>query len=257
MAELPHRQISRFGWKPSLPDPRDHVANTATLKIAVEVDPRKAMSEPYDQGQLGSCTGNAIAGCVEYDASLNKAAFGVPSRLFIYYGERVIEGTVSQDSGAYGRDGFKVAKTLGVPPETDWPYDTNRFTEKPPAKAYSDAAKHKIKSYVKVPQSQASVQRVLSNRQTVAFGFSVFESFEGDEIARTGIMPVPGPGERMLGGHEVLIVGYLKQYPHHALVRNSWGPGWGLGGYFLFPWQVLLDPNMADDFRTIPRPAGK
>lgn len=214
------------------------------------------MSKPYDQAQLGSCTGNAVAGAVEYDALLSGVGFGTPSRLFIYYGEREIEGTVSQDAGAYGRDGFKVCQKVGVPPENVWKYDIARFAEKPPPEAYAQAGHHKILNYRAVPRGLQSFKRVLSNRQTIAFGFSVFESFESAAVASSGIMPAPGQGERMLGGHEVLAVGYLKKYPDHCLVRNSWGTSWGLGGYFLFPWSVLLDPNMASDFRTIPRPAG-
>jgi C1A family cysteine protease len=254
---LERRQVQRYGWKPSLPDPRDHVADTTTLPVLPEVDPRKAMSKPYDQGQLGSCTGNAVAAAVEYDAALSGLKFGTPSRLFIYYGEREIEGTVGEDAGAYGRDGFKLAHKVGVPPEEVWPYDVARFKDKPPVEAYAQAAGHKILSYRAVPRGIKSFKRVLSNRQTIAFGFSVFESFESDEVARTGVMPEPGDGERMLGGHEVLLIGYLRETPGHALCRNSWGTGWGMGGYFLMPWPVLLDTNLSGDFRTIPRPAGR
>ena len=70
-------------------------------------------------------------------------------------------------------------------------------------------------------------------------------------------MPLPTRDEKQLGGHEVLLVGYLKDQPNYGLVRNSWGPGWGIKGYFLMPWAYLIDANLASDFRTIRRPAGK
>jgi C1A family cysteine protease len=110
--------------------------------------------------------------------------------------------------------------------------------------------------YKAVPRSQLSMQRVLSNRQTIGFGFTVYESFESAEVAKTGIVPMPGPGERTVGGHEVLAVGYLRDMPHHVLVRNHWAADWGLGGYFLMPWAYLLTPSLASDFRTIYRPKG-
>jgi C1A family cysteine protease len=98
---------------------------------------------------------------------------------------------------------------------------------------------------------------VLSNKQTIALGFSVYESFESAEVAKTGIVPLPTRGEKVLGGHEVLLVGYLKDEPNYGLVRNSWGAGWAMQGYLLMPWAYLLDAHLASDFRTIRRAAGK
>jgi C1A family cysteine protease len=248
------RKIQGYGWKPSLPDHRDLIADTSQLTIRPEVDPRKAMPAIYDQGQLGSCTGNAIAAAIEYDASLTKPLGYTPSRLDIYYGERSYEGTVPVDSGAYGRDGFKFAHVTGVIPETDWPYDIAKFKDQPPTEP---TKRHKIGAYKAVPQTLTAFKAALSNRQTIIFGFSVYESFESQEVATTGIMPIPGQGESQIGGHEVLLCGYLKDHPEHGLVRNSWSASWGIAGYFLMPWTVLLDPNMASDFRTIYRPTGK
>ena len=101
------------------------------------------------------------------------------------------------------------------------------------------------------------MKAVLSNRQTIAFGFTVYESFESQEVAQTGIVPMPTRDERTLGGHEVLLVGYLKNEPNYGLVRNSWGTSWGMAGYFLMPWAYLMDANLASDFRTIRRPMGQ
>lgn len=252
------RKIQRYGWKPSLPDPRDLVADTAEIETAAEVDPRGDMPGPYDQGQLGSCTANAVGGAIEYNNRLDGDDYGTPSRLFIYYGERQLEGSLTQgDTGAFGRDGFKLAHKVGTPPETDWPYDITAYQQKPPEQAYTDAAKHKIGDYRVVGRSLSRFKAVLSNRQTIAFGFSVFESFESKEMASTGMMAMPEPGEKALGGHEVLMVGYLAKEPNYALIRNSWGTDWGMGGYFLMPWTYLLESNLSSDFRTIRRPLGK
>jgi C1A family cysteine protease len=154
-----------------------------------------------------------------------------------------------------GRDGFKAARRFGTPPETDWPYDIAKYADDPPQQAWSDAAARKLtKFYKSVPRSLNQFKLVLSNEQTIAFGFSVYESFESPEVASIGVVPMPSPDERQMGGHEVLAVGYLADQPNYVLARNSWGAGWGMAGYFLMPWQYLLSTDLASDFRTIVRP---
>lgn len=256
---LPTRSIHRYGFRPGLPGVLAVPADTSGLKVLREVDPRHALPPIFDQARLGSCTANATAGAFQYDGILDGKDPGLLSRLWIYFQERKIEGSLGQgDTGAFGHDAFIAAAKVGVPPESDWPYDISTFEGPVPAKAARDAGHYKLAKPVKaVPQTQQAIQAALSNRQTVAIGFTVYESFESAEVAKTGVMPVPQPGEQVLGGHEVLVVGYLKSEPHHALVRNSWGAGWGQSGYFLFPWSVLLDRSMTSDLRTIQRPAGK
>ncbi len=250
------RKIQRYGWKPSLPDLRDHIADASDLPVLKEVDPRSDLPPVFDQGQLGSCTANAVGAAVEYDASLNGTDPGLLSRLWIYYYERKLEGSpANQDTGAFGRDGFKVCKTVGVPLESDWPYVVNQFDDEPPATLTDEAAAHKISNYRAVPRNLDSMKAVFSNRQTIAFGFTVYDSFESAAVAKTGIVPMPSRGEKVVGGHEVLAVGYLRDEPNYALVRNSWGADWALGGYFLMPWSYILDANLASDFRTIRRAA--
>jgi C1A family cysteine protease len=257
-AGLTPRKIHRYGWKPSLPDARDHIADTSELVVLDEVDPRAELPDVFDQGQLGSCTANAVAAAVEYDAKLNRSDPGFLSRLWIYYYERKLEGApADQDTGAHGRDGFKVCRKLGTPLEQDWPYDITKFSDEPPASLDAEAGQHRISNYKSVPRNVDSMRAVLSNRQTIAFGFSVYESFESQQVAQTGVVPLPTRNEKLLGGHEVLLVGYLKDEPNYGLVRNSWGTGWGIKGYFLMPWAYILDANLASDFRTIRRPAGK
>lgn len=245
-----------YGFHRSLGDIRDQPADTSELKILAQVDPRDVMQDPYDQLALGACTANTYGGAVEYDTILDGDPMGTPARLAIYWGERKREGTLSYDSGAYGHDAFKDGKAFGVGPESLWPYDVSKFTEEP-SKAYMESrAAHKFKDYRTPAQSEASIKRVLSNRQTVAIGITVYESFESSKSIKTGIIPMPTGREQVLGGHEILIVGYLEKYPDYFLCRNSWGTEVMMGGYFLLPVEYVLNRQLTSDLRTIYRPAG-
>jgi C1A family cysteine protease len=244
-----------FGWKPDSPDDRDYqlAAPFAPEQLPAHVDLTPHMPGVYNQGQLGSCTANAIAALVEYQQHVQKEATGIPSRLFIYYCERVLEHSVNEDAGAEIRDGMKVVAKQGAPPEGDWPYHIAKFAVKPPAKAYADAVKHEALAYKRVTQTVQGVQGALAAGHPVVFGFSVYSSFESDEVAKTGIVPLPDVNnEELLGGHAVLAVGYDTASLTFR-VRNSWGTGWGQHGYFTMPFNYLLDKSLASDLWTLTR----
>lgn len=249
------RKIAGYGWKPDLPDIRDHVlAVEPPRRLPAAVSLRSKMPKPYDQGQLGSCTANAIAANLEYDAKIQgKKGVKTPSRLFIYYGERETEGTISEDAGAFIRDGIKFVNKVGAPVESLWPYDVAKFAEKPPRPAYTNAAHHQALAYARVTQTVTALQSVLASKRPVVFGFSVYESFESQEVANDGIVPYPTPGETMVGGHAVLLVGYRTNVDGTVTfeVRNSWSSGWGDGGYFWMPASYVTSPSLADDFWVV------
>jgi C1A family cysteine protease len=258
--ELEPRRIQRFGWKPSLPDQRDILADTSALPVAAEVDPRGEYMTPiYDQGNLGSCTANTVAEAVDADRIVSGEEPLYPSRLAIYALERLYEGSsLTEDTGAYGRDGYKACRRFGMVPESELPYsdEAPAWQQDPRELIRAAADRTKLEHpYKVVPRNWLAMQRVLTNKQTIGFGFTVYESFESSEVRRTGIVPMPGPDEKSVGGHEVLAVGYLKAMPGYALVRNHWASDWGEEGYFFMPVAYLLDPRLSDDFRTIYRPA--
>jgi C1A family cysteine protease len=224
--------------------------------LPVKVDLRSKCPPVMDQGQLGSCTGNAIAGAVQFDRIKQKLkpAFA-PSRLFIYYNERAIEGTVASDSGAMIRNGIKSIANLGDCPESSWPYDIAKFAQKPSPAAYKEALKYKAVQYQRVVRSLSQFKGCLASGYPFVFGFSVYESFESNDVATTGVAPLPGHGEKLLGGHAVLAVGY-DDAAQRLIVRNSWGKGWGQAGYFTLPYAYLTEPNLSDDFWTVRLIAG-
>jgi len=241
----------RYGWRRDLPDRRDyrHVAARAQ-QLPPVVDLRPSCPPVYDQGNLGSCTANAIGGAIEFDLLRQGSTVYTPSRLFIYYGERVIENDVRQDGGAQIRDGLKVVAKLGAPPESLWPYVVKLFARKPPPAAYAAGLKDRARVYSRVEQTEAGICECLAEKFPVVFGFTCYESLESPTVARTGYLPMPSPHEQSIGGHAVLIVGY-DATKRLFLVRNSWGIHWGLAGYFWMPFGYVLDPGLADDFWTI------
>ena len=244
----------RHGWRPQLPDVRDHVFK-ATPSIYARYDLRPMCPRTIqDQGQLGSCTANAIAAAVQFDMlKQGLHPYFFVSRLFVYYNERNMEGTVASDSGANIRDGIKSINTLGACSEVVWPYsDANPgpFSTKPPAIAYTDALKARSLSYQAVNQDLASMKACIATKTPIVIGFTVYESFESATVANTGVVNMPAPGEATVGGHAVLIVGY-DDSTQRFIVRNSWGAGWGQGGYFTIPYAYFTNPNLASDLWAI------
>src|ERR1700681_1333711 len=189
------RKIARYGWIPDQPDARDHLYAAPSVFLAAlppSADLRRRCPAVYNQGQLGSCTANAIAGAIEFDRLKQKLPVFVPSRLFIYYNERVIEGTVRSDSGAMIRDGIKSVASLGVCPEPEWPYRIAKFMTKPPARAYNDAKLDRAVSYQSIVQDLNQMKGCLASGYPFIFGFTVYQSFESATVARTGHAPMPG-----------------------------------------------------------------
>jgi C1A family cysteine protease len=250
------RRITGYGWIPDLPDGRDYLFGARRPMAAVlpaAVDLRPSCSPVEDQGQLGSCTANALAGALEFLEVKDGIPFADLSRLFIYYNERTVEHTVKTDSGAMLRDGIKTLSAQGVCAEKRWPYVIAKFAVKPAAACYAEAQKHLITSYERL-QTLGDMRACLADGYPFVFGFTVYETFESAAVAKTGIVPMPGPAERTLGGHAVCAVGYDDK-EKRFLVRNSWGPGWGIGGYFKMPYAYLENRNLSDDFWTIRRGA--
>lgn len=263
---ITRRKIAHYGWTPDLPDNRDHQFAAPLLKLGplpAKVDLRQQCPKVYDQGQIGSCTANAIAAAIEFDVKKQKLPDFMPSRLFIYYNERNMEHTVATDSGAQIRDGVKSVNKLGVCPETEWTYvatpadpNTNLWppgakpAQKPSPPCYADALKNKAVSYERVTRDLAQFKGCLAAGYPFVLGFTVYSAFESAQVAKTGVLNLPTSAEQVEGGHAVLAVGY-DDAAQRFIIRNSWGASWGIKGYFTMPYAYLLSEKLASDFWTI------
>jgi len=245
-------QKRRYGWLRDLPDHRDFpfLAPRSLLVLPDSVDLRPQCPPIYDQGKLGSCTAHAISAAFDFENYRQTGNFLAPSRLFLYYNERDMEGTVTSDAGAQIRDGIKSVASLGLCPESDWSYDPDKFSLHPPPNCYADAVKHTSLSYWSVNQNISDFKACLAQGFPFAFGFAVYESFEDDSTSATGEVSMPDQSETMLGGHAVLAVGY-DDVEDWIVCRNSWGADWGDSGYFYLPYPYVSSPKLASDFWTI------
>jgi lysozyme family protein len=262
----PNRQIRRFGWKPDLPDFRDHLysAPVGTLQSLPPIVNLTPEFEIYDQGEIGSCTANALAGAIQFDRLKNKQSPDfIPSRLFVYFNERVVENDVALDGGAYLRDGIKTLSQLGVCTETSWPYDASlpapydggpfpagsRPAAQPPDQCYTEALQYRITTYQRLTPTLAQLQGCLASGYPFVFGFSIYSSwYDQDPRPKTISLPT-GAGDSQVGGHAVLCVGYDNETSLFK-IRNSWGPTAGESGYFYMPYSYLTG-GLASDFWVI------
>lgn len=241
-----------YGWSwPKKQPTTFKVFPQRLISLPSKVDLRPRDSPVYDQLTLGSCTANALAGAMEFNQRKQGLPTWVPSRLFIYYQERFLEGTVSQDSGAEISDGVNVVNCNGVCREITWPYDVNRFASAPPEAAIAEAFNcQSVEAEALNNANIDDLKACLAGGEPFVFGFTVYESFESDAMAATGQMAMPFPAEKELGGHAVMAAGYDDSM-HAFIIRNSWSPDWGLGGYFYMPYAFISDTSQCSDFWTI------
>jgi C1A family cysteine protease len=205
---------------------------------------------PDDQSALGSCT--AFSSTAAYRLTMIQAGAPDmdPSELAQYFWSRQLEGTIKSDAGATIRDAVKVLAKTGMAPESKWPYDIERFAQKPPATVNRAANKHQAIEYQSVGVDIYQVKRAIASRHPVIIGISVYQSFEGSQSANTGVVPMPGTDEQLLGGHAILAVGYDDNFggPNVGYLecRGSWG-NYGDAGYHHLPY-AYISPYLAGDF---------
>lgn len=244
-------KLLKGGYVKDAPDHRDYIysiiPNFKAIKQPVANSLRPAMPHVLDQGNLGSCVSNAVCNALAFlNIKMGKPP-NLKSRIFNYYCTRVLEGTVNQDSGCQIRDAVKVVNQIGDCYETTWPYNISRFTMKPPQLAYTEATKHKLAMYQRVNQDRTSIKSCLAQSYPIIIGFTCYNTLFNPIVDRTGNIPMPTRRDYIIGGHCVLITGYNDSTQTYEIM-NSWGTGWGNGGYGTLPYAYVENPNYASDF---------
>jgi C1A family cysteine protease len=237
----------KLGWIPDLPDRRDFVYKVSK---PIAQPPRIDLPirlVPCDQGQLGSCTANAIVKAVEYDRIKQGLTDFQSSRLFLYYNERAMRGWQDIDSGAFIRDGIKSMSNQGDCPEDEWPYVESKFADKPSDSCYVNALLFKALNYHRMTPTLYDMRGCLVNGVPFVFGFTVYDNFPW---SGNGDVQMPTLENFSQGGHAVLCVGYDDTTKRFKFL-NSWGLGWGRSGYGTIPYEYLTNPGLSHDFWVI------
>lgn len=234
-----------------------HVQKAPIRPVETKLDLKSKISSIYDQGQLGSCTANAI--CQALKMTKKYPGFE-PSRLYLYARERIMENQTYplQDTGANPYDGLQQLCTGGICTELLYPYNISNAPNIPTSDCDTQALNYKINRFgILVPDGASGQQKVTSIEASiksgipVLIGILVYSSFETSTVSVTGTVPMPNiQRDTLLGGHEVLIVGYDRKLQRFILV-NSWGSRWGNRGFFTLPYAYVSNPNLTFEFLSI------
>jgi C1A family cysteine protease len=238
--------MKKYGLIKDFNDKRDYQYKLTKNKSAIPpaASNRSTCSPIEDQKNIGSCGPESLVGsCEHLELKLGKPLVDL-SVLFAYYNARLLMGTVNYDSGVSNRYLLKAAAKYGVCKEAYWPYRAEKFKIKPTKTAYADGLNRQILRYERISSMDQFKDAIASGYLVIA-GISVYESFESDKVARTGMVPTPVSGEKFLGGHDIDLVGY-DDNKRLVEFRNSWGD-WGDQGYGYLSYDFVNDPDLCSD----------
>lgn len=166
----------------------------------------KRHGTPFNQGDLGSCTGNAAAGLLMTDPLFERGRKLTEEDAVKLYSQAThndrLKGVYPpEDTGSSGLAVMKAAKQLGFITAYD----------------HAFGLQHALEALVLAP---------------VITGVNWYSGF--DDPDSDGMVGISG---HVRGGHEFEVVG-LDAEAHTVRACNSWGPDWGDHGFFQFSWET-------------------
>jgi C1A family cysteine protease len=241
----------KLNWRPDLSDLRD-----VPLRAVFRPPSKRpktwnlvpGFSSVEDQLNEGSCTGQALAGVLEFLQIKAGVPFVDLSRQFAYYNARLLDGNTDYDAGSTIRTIVKAARRFGVCRESLWPYDVSTLSDKPLDKCYEEAEKHQVTAYQRL-RNLDEIRDCIAMGLPVIFGFTVYEHVMSDEVAKTGVVRMPNKDESVLGGHAAVFAAY-DDNREVLLWRNSWNKTWGMDGYGEIPYDYVRK-KLASDFWVV------
>ncbi|MDH6128053.1 C1 family peptidase [Kitasatospora sp. GP82] len=194
---------------------------------------------PGDQGQVGSCVTWAT-GYSAYGVLMNEQAIGgAPmAPMFIY--SQIAQGN---DQGTYASVALPMEQEQGIDTKSDYWQGDFDYTTQPDANERASAGQYKLSGFNELPTSgsgaESAIKDAISRGMPVPIGFQVHQSFmdmDPQTAANYSYLPGDSGSDPVVGGHEVTIVAYNDQ---GVRIENSWGSGWGDGGFFTVPWSFF------------------
>lgn len=220
-------------------DPRDILLSSFQEMVSVPsiYDPRSGAQKPFvsSQGKIGSCTGHSGQTMKEWQQFFDSGGWHDLSARWVYAQNKLVDGITSE--GSTSRNSVKTLTEIGVCFDDEFPELNTQGHEfyinlsLVAASASTSASFNKSSGYARIGLTKTEITQAIYQNKAVLLAVPL--SFEG---WRTAFVRPPKEGEKTTG-HSVCAIGFND---NAYIVENSWGSGWGEGGYCFIPFTYPL-----------------
>jgi C1A family cysteine protease len=223
------------------------VSSYAAAALPANMDLTALFPAPGDQLKLGSCVAFAVAYADKtYEECLNTYSSPVGygniwSPSYVYSQIHVTQD--ADGGGSYFRDAFSLMVNKGCTTWADMPYNGAEYGWKlqPTASQHANAAKYKALSWVQLPSgSPSAIKSQIASGMAVVIGVPVYPDL--DNLSSSNPIYDNANGDRR-GYHAICLIGYDDVKAAFKFI-NSWGTGWGLGGYGWISYGLVSSLNL-------------